>query len=253
MPSFHRKEWCKFLWGNPCTAVEPFSHSDLPLGLLVLDAFLSVCCVEDLGEGFGCRFCTLIQIVLETAFVSFWTLPVSFPLPTESPRLFVHAVLPCDSWPRRLFQNFHFWPQHSSFSNSVRYFSLPLFSMCDSQVRLSSDRSPHCTIPIRSWVSQTLVFLIWTILPRCHQMDQVSDLSSSEEAVFFVSFYFLQTVLFREAGILDDFVQCWSNSRVEQLKVWTVSPLTEREYFRSSTCSTISTSLIDSIASVGNC
>ena len=28
---FHRMEWCKFLWGNPCTAVEPFSHWDFCL------------------------------------------------------------------------------------------------------------------------------------------------------------------------------------------------------------------------------
>ena len=31
-----------------------------------------------------CRFCTLIQVVLETATVSFRTLPVGFPLPTIS-------------------------------------------------------------------------------------------------------------------------------------------------------------------------
>ena len=24
--TFHKMEWCKFLWGNPCTAVEPFFH-----------------------------------------------------------------------------------------------------------------------------------------------------------------------------------------------------------------------------------
>ena len=46
-------------------------------------------------------------------------------------------------------------------------------------------------------------------------IDQESYLSSSEEAVFFVSFHFLQTDLFLEAGILDDSVQCWSNSRVK--------------------------------------
>ena len=51
----HRMELCKFLWGNPCTAVEPFSHLDFCLlGLLVLDAFFTFCCVEDLGGGFGC-------------------------------------------------------------------------------------------------------------------------------------------------------------------------------------------------------
>ena len=51
----HRMEWCKFLRGNPGTAVEPFFPLGLlPLGLLVLDACLTLCCVEDLGEGFGC-------------------------------------------------------------------------------------------------------------------------------------------------------------------------------------------------------
>ena len=57
----------------------------LPLGLLVLDAFLTLCCVEDLGEEFGCvDFCALIHIVTGTAIVSFRTLPVGFSLPTIS-------------------------------------------------------------------------------------------------------------------------------------------------------------------------
>ena len=48
-------EWCKILWRNPCTPIEPFSHLGLlPLGLRVLDTFLSFCRVEELGEGFGC-------------------------------------------------------------------------------------------------------------------------------------------------------------------------------------------------------
>ena len=44
------------------------------------------------------------------------------------------------------------------------------FAICDNQVLFSSDESPGHTIPILSWVSQTLVFCIWTILPRCHQV-----------------------------------------------------------------------------------
>ena len=40
-----------------------------------------------------CRFCTLINIVAETAIVSFRTLPVGFPLPTNLLEFFVHAVL----------------------------------------------------------------------------------------------------------------------------------------------------------------
>ena len=39
-------------------------------------------------------------------------------------------------------------------------------------------------------------------------VDQVSDLFTSEKAIFFLSFYFLQTDLFLEAGIMDDSVQC---------------------------------------------
>ena len=53
--TFHRMEWCKFPWGNPCTAVETFFHLGLfPLGLLVLDAFLTFCRMKEFGEGFGC-------------------------------------------------------------------------------------------------------------------------------------------------------------------------------------------------------
>ena len=42
--TFHRMNWCKFLRGNPCTAVEPFSH----LG------YFSSCCIKEFGDGFGC-------------------------------------------------------------------------------------------------------------------------------------------------------------------------------------------------------
>ena len=33
--TFHRMEWCNFLWGNPCTGVEPFSH----LGFCLWDSW----------------------------------------------------------------------------------------------------------------------------------------------------------------------------------------------------------------------
>ena len=57
----------------------------LPLGLRVLDAFLSLCHVEELGEGFGyVDFARLLIFVSDTAIVSFRTLPVGFPLPTIS-------------------------------------------------------------------------------------------------------------------------------------------------------------------------
>ena len=91
-----------------------------------------------------CHFCTLINIVTKTAIVYSGTLPVGLPLP----------------WPRRFFHNFRFWRQILYFENLAPYFFLPLSSICDNQVQLSSDESPYCTIPIRSWAYQTLVFLI---------------------------------------------------------------------------------------------
>ena len=65
-------------------AMETFFHWDCPLGLRVLDAFLSLCCMKEFGDGFGCHFSTLIDIVAETTIVSFRTLPVGLPLPTIS-------------------------------------------------------------------------------------------------------------------------------------------------------------------------
>ena len=56
-----------------------------PLGLRVLDEFLSLCCMKEFGDGIRlCHFCTLVNIVTETTIVSFGTLPVGFPLPTIS-------------------------------------------------------------------------------------------------------------------------------------------------------------------------
>ena len=113
-----------------------------------------------------CQFCTFVEIVTETAIVSSGTLPVGFPLPTISKNSLSTLFCPPDSWPRRFFHNFHFWRQN----NLARYFFLPLSSICDNQVLISSDESPSHTISIRSWVSQTLVFWSCTILPRCHQV-----------------------------------------------------------------------------------
>ena len=50
--TLHRMKKCKFLCGNPL-----HGHRDiLPLGLRVLDAFLSFCCTKEFGDGFGCVF-----------------------------------------------------------------------------------------------------------------------------------------------------------------------------------------------------
>ena len=41
---------CKFLWGNPCRAIETFYRWDF----FLLDAFLSFCCMKEFGGEFGC-------------------------------------------------------------------------------------------------------------------------------------------------------------------------------------------------------
>ena len=115
-------------------------------------------------------FPTLIDIVAETAIVSFHTLSVGFPLPTVSKNslytLFCSLILDhgvllkiSNSAPKILISNFLL---HTSLHHS--------FQSVIIKVLTSSDESPGRTIPIRSWVFQTLVFFICTILPRCHQV-----------------------------------------------------------------------------------
>ena len=117
-----------------------------------------------------CHFSTLIDIVTETALVSFRKLPGGLPLPTISKNSMYTLFCSLDSWPRRFFHNFRFWRQNDYFVCPARYFFSPLSLICDDQVQLSSDESPYCPIPIRSGVSETLVFLICTNFLRCHQM-----------------------------------------------------------------------------------
>ena len=54
MPPFTEWNWFKFLWSNLCRTIETFYHWDFLLGLRLLDAFLSFCCMKELGDGFGC-------------------------------------------------------------------------------------------------------------------------------------------------------------------------------------------------------
>ena len=88
-----------------------------------------------------CNFSTLIDIVAETAIVSFHTLPVGFPLPTISknslstlfcPLILAHGVLLKISISD---------PKNSYFECLARYFFSPKFSICDNQVLTSSDES----------------------------------------------------------------------------------------------------------------
>ena len=52
--TFHRMNWCKVLWSNPCRAIDTFYHSGFSLRLRVPDAFRSLCCMKEFGDGFGC-------------------------------------------------------------------------------------------------------------------------------------------------------------------------------------------------------
>ena len=116
-----------------------------------------------------CNFSTLIDIPAETAIVSVRTLPVELPLPTLQ-EFFVHAVLSLDSWPRRSSHSFRFWIPDSWFVDSARYFISPSFSTCENQVLVFSDESPGRKVRMWFWFLR-LVFLICTILPRCHPVE----------------------------------------------------------------------------------
>ena len=63
-----------------------------PLGLRVLDEFLSFCCMKEHGRIRLCNFSTLIDIVVKTAIVSFRTLPVGFSIANNLLDFSVHAV-----------------------------------------------------------------------------------------------------------------------------------------------------------------
>ena len=80
--------------------------------------------------------------------------------------------------------------------------------------------------------------------------DHVSDLSSAEKPIFFLSFVLLQTDLSAEVGILYDLIQ---SRRYPRIKIRELS-ITQNWWAlfkKSSTESTISTSLIHNIASEG--
>ena len=120
-----------------------------------------------------CQISTLIHIVAETAIVSFHTLPVGFPLPTISKNS-LYTLL----------------------CSLIRdYVVLPIIFVSDAKILISNillDTSFHYrlqSVIIRSYhllmnlhIVQfqygleflRLVFLICTILPRCHQVESLS-------------------------------------------------------------------------------
>ena len=51
-------------------------------------------------------------------------------------------------------------------------------------------------------------------------VDQVGNLSTAKETVLLLGLLFLQTDSSFELGIMDDFIECWSNPRIEYFKIW---------------------------------
>ena len=135
--------WCKFLWGNPWEGHLASGTSGSRRISLILPRRRARRRIR------LCQLCTLLNIVTETAIVSFRTLPVGFPLPTISENssftLFCHLIL--DHGVSSII--FRFWPQSSCFVSLARYFFLPSSSICDNQVLLSSNESRYCAIPFQ--------------------------------------------------------------------------------------------------------
>ena len=165
-------EWCKFLWGNPCTAIEESYH----LGF----------CLWDFGFSMHFSHSAAQKISQKDSAVSIlhaypyrvgncncllWNTARWLSIANNLLEFFVHAVVSPDSWPRRSFHNFCFWPQKFF----VRKFcSILLFQHCLHSVIIRSSfllMNLHVVqFQYGLEFSQTLVFLICTSFPKRHQV-----------------------------------------------------------------------------------
>ena len=158
----HRMNWCKFLWGNPCIAIETFFHWDSCLWDFGYSTHFSHSAAWKSSETDSIViFARLKTLWRKLEIVSFRTRPVGFPLPTISnislstlfcPLILDHGVSFIISISD---------PRNTCFVNLARYFFSPSSSICDNQDLLSSDESPGHTIPIRSWVSRTRILYLY--------------------------------------------------------------------------------------------
>ena len=158
--------WCKFLWGNPCKAIETFYHWDSWLWDVGFSTHFSYSAAwKNLGTKSAVSFLHVYLNRDGNCNCLLWYTARWTPIANNLQEFLVHAVLSLDSWPRRFFHNFRFWRPNSYFVYLARCFFWPLSSVCDNQVLVSSDESPGHTVQY-GLVSQTLVFLICTILPK---------------------------------------------------------------------------------------
>ena len=157
-------------------------HQDiLPLGLLplrlrVLFVFLYLLHERTRRRIRLCRFCTLIDTVAETAIVSFYTLPVGFPLPTISknslhtlfcPLILDHGVLLKISIPdpKILISNILLvTSSHHRLQSVIIRSSLLLMSLHVAQFQYGLELL-------------RLVLLICTSCPKFHQMGFASSIT----------------------------------------------------------------------------
>ena len=111
--TFHNKSYYKFLWGNPCKAIETFYHWDFFLwdfGSSMIFAHLAAWKNSEtemmvyLFHAYWYRGGNCTCLLSHTAR---WS-----PITNNLQEFFVHAVLFPDSRPRRSSQNFHFCSQN---------------------------------------------------------------------------------------------------------------------------------------------
>ena len=95
------------------------------------------------------------------------------PIANNLQEFFAHANLSLDSGPLRFFRNFHFWRQNSYFVHLAGYFFLPLSSICDDQVQLSST----LIFPWDCW------FLLPSILTGRPVLSEIWDTLPKTEAI----------------------------------------------------------------------
>ena len=135
--TFHKMEWRKLFWSNPCMDIETFYHWDSCLWDFGFSMFFFHSVVWKNSETVWLsHLCALIDFVTETIIVSIRALPVGFPLPTISknslltlfcPLILAHGV--CLIISVSGFKILNSWILlDPSFS--------PLSSICDNQVTL---------------------------------------------------------------------------------------------------------------------
>ena len=142
------------------------------LGFLTLDAFLSFFCMVKMGEGFCCfEFVRFLVSWRKLQLSPFTHCPLNSHW-QQSPKIFCarcFAFLILDHGVLLKIANTVSKVVVSNFLPDT-FFS-PWFFFCDDQFLTLSDVFPGQTIPMQNWVSQTLVFLICTIPPRCIMRD----------------------------------------------------------------------------------